>query len=171
MGGGDGFGGGNELYVYASGENSLALHNQYDPNGESEDPSSVRNVDIATSDVARGEWHHVAVLHDADSGEMSLFLDGGLVGTDSDFALNLSQTASVIFRWAIPHRLSAPSAGSTACSDDIALWNRALSVDDIAALADGTYDLPTNAVPEPGTFAMLVAGLLGFALYLRRRRR
>ncbi|MBQ9759515.1 MAG: PEP-CTERM sorting domain-containing protein [Opitutales bacterium] len=54
--------------------------------------------------------------------------------------------------------------------DDFAIWNRALSTSEIAALANGTVFANGIAVPEPSAFGML-AGLGALALVAARRRR
>jgi hypothetical protein len=160
MGDGDGFGGGNELYLYANGATGLALHEYY---------NDAQAVNLATTGVARAEWQHAAVVHDADAGTMSLYWNGDLVGTDSGFTLNLNQSQRIFFG-AHSTETFRTERWFDGMLDDITLWDRALSSGDVTSIFDGTYDFALEVVPEPGSLGlMLAAG--GLALLGRRRLR
>jgi hypothetical protein len=160
MGDGDGFGGGNELYLYANGATGLALHNYYND-------TSV--VNLTTTGVARAEWQHAAVVHDADADTMSLYWNGNLVGTDSSFGLNLNQNQRIIFGGHSSETFQT-ARWFDGMLDDITLWDRALSSGDVTSIYDGTYEFALEVVPEPGSLGlMLAAG--GLALLGRRRLR
>ena len=166
MGAGDGFGSGNELYIYGRGTDSLTLHNYYTPSGG----STVNNVSITTTDTTLGDWYHVALVNDTESGVMSLYLDGDLIGSDNDYDLNLSQGTKVAFGGHTSNTFRT-ERWFDGMLDDLAIWDRALLPTDISALADGTYEFPAVYVPEPSTLAMLLFGLLGLAIRNRRRGR
>jgi hypothetical protein len=128
LGSGDGFGGGDELYVYAP-QNTTDL-------GLELYASSSKVVDISTTGVNPGTWYHVALLHEAQTGEMSLWLDGVRIGLDTDFALNLSQSAPLVFGGHTAPTFQA-SRWFDGYLDDLALYDYALNPWQIGTLAGG----------------------------------
>lgn len=140
------------------------------------DGSTLSHDYRSTFDVNDGEWHHLAFTFDSEAtqNQARLFLDGvelvvgaGLVKTSENTitALNLSNDKLIAGR-----RGDASPAADTYYSgllDEVAIWKSVLSGDEIAWLASNSI----RAIPEPGMFTLLVLGLLGFAVPLRRRRR
>ncbi|MFW5692960.1 MAG: LamG domain-containing protein [Thermoguttaceae bacterium] len=161
LGSGDGFGGGNEFYLHGV-ENStdLVLHSYF---------NSSQNVNLAVSGAAApGEWRHVALVHDDDLGELLLYVDGTLAGTDDSFDLALPQS-----NWTL-HFGGHDAAGFQASRwfngnlDDLALFDRAFSADTIAALANGRMS-PLEA-PEPGAGLLALLAIAALAATRRRRK-
>ena len=158
MGDGDGFGGGNELYLYANGDTGLTLQEYY---------NDAQDVNLSTTGVARAEWQHAAVIHDADTGTLSLYWNGNLVGTDSSFSLNLNQDQSIFFGGHSSETFRT-ERWFDGLLDDITIWGRALSSDDVTSIFDGTYEFAPEVIPEPGSLGLLLAA--GGLVLLGRRR-
>lgn len=55
--------------------------------------------------------------------------------------------------------------------DDVAIWDHALSDEEIASLWDGSQTPLGPAIPEPSTLLLAALGLLGLGFTRRRRRR
>lgn len=107
----------------------------------------------ATGSVVNvGGWHHLAMV--SDGAFMSFYIDGALQGSAAytgTGALDAIQLAG------------AYGAGrkQNVQIDDLAIWNEALTADQIAGIS-------SSAIPEPTSVALL--GLSGLGLLLRRRR-
>jgi hypothetical protein len=102
-----------------------------------------------------GQWHHFGYV--GTGGEVRMYVDGVLVGGDTSLS-----------NGGVAETLQMEIGGSTRFSeyvdvflDDIAVWDEALSEQQIVDLANGA------AVPEPGSLALLGLGTL---LIARRRR-
>jgi len=89
-----------------------------------------------------GQWHHVAVVFDATSatrqGSMSMWIDGALIANE-DFLPNNKYAPNQDYNHSDPLRIARafldPSTFFQGAMDDIRVYNRALSADEIAALA------------------------------------
>jgi murein DD-endopeptidase MepM/ murein hydrolase activator NlpD len=101
---------------------------------------------LAAPDTLGAGWHHFAVTWDAETGEKALYLDGALAATSRDVALpaELGEVLQL-------GRFTYGGGHSGAVLDDLAIFGRALSPGEIAALAEaspGRNDAPV-AVFEP----------------------
>lgn len=163
-----GSGDGNELYLFGpQNSDNLGLSNYYTPDGGS---SASHNIDLTVSDGAMTDvWNHVAVVHDAENGEMLLYLNGAQVGLDDGFSLNLPQggNSPTLIVGGHDNPNYAPDRWFDGGLDDFALWAKALSASDIMALSRGMSPL---AVPEPTSLGLIVVGLFGLGVVRRRRR-
>lgn len=149
MGGGDGFGGADELH----------LHDQ--PNG---DLVLFHHAHLASDDVvitipgvaSPASWFHAAVVHDATLGQLQLFVNGTPVGTDASFSLEvMSQVAPFVFGGA-PTDEYLSDRWLDGWLDEACIFDAALDATAIQQLA----------VPEPTTALLLISSFIG----LPRRR-
>lgn len=113
-----------------------------------------------------GEFHHVIAMYDSATGVRSVFLDGILIGQDnpanhnSIFAnFTIGRTASGVFG------LNEWFDGTL---DDVAIFNRALTTEEIAAIRAGDFSAFGITIPEPAT---AMTGMIGLVMLGMRRRR
>ena len=112
----------------------------------------------ATTDLVDGEWHHVAaVLEDdgtPDNSEIILYVDGKLDpiapgGTPN--ALNTSSGGE--FR--IAYDLNNTGRTYDGLMDDVRIYNRALSADEIRAIMDDPGTVTGAIAPDPANGAVI----------------
>ena len=109
---------------------------------------------VSYPNLADDTWHHIAYVGDSTS--VRIYIDGELKGTDTS-------TPTTTFNGPLEiGGTSRYTEDTTGLMSDVAIWNEALTLDRIQALAAG------GPVPEPATMALLGIGGL---LVLRRRRR
>lgn len=158
VGAGDGFGGENELYAWATG-GSTNLNLQHYP----------LDVDIGSSGKMNlNAWHHMAMTFTASglndgTGLLSFYVDGALIGTDNSFTLGTNN--SFFFGGQGSGTADRNFIGYL---DDMALFGGVLTASEVTNLANGSQT-PISLVPEPGRAALLLMSLVG--LMMRRRRR
>ncbi len=99
------------------------------------------------------EWRHIAVTFDADTRTLEAFLDGESMGTLDlrDDATQLSPTDGLVIG---AHR--AGGRNWEGWIDDVAIWDRKLSGDEIAYLQDNPV------LPVPGDYEPPMADFEGF---------
>lgn len=120
---------------------------------QAQDPAIVAGIDSTQTTWNADTWYHIVVTGDIN--QYKLYVDG---------VLNASVTGSGSFRYAqagltMGNRKEG-SVGFSGAIDDVAVWNRALTADEV------TY-IHNNVVPEPTTL-LLVA--LGSIAALRRKK-
>lgn len=158
IGSGDGFGGENELYAWAT-ANSTTLSLQHYPGPD---------VNIgAAGKMNVNAWHHLAVTFTASglsdgTGLLSYYVDGELVGTDNSFSLATNNT----FYFGGQGSTLSADRNFIGFLDDMALFDGALSAGDIAALSSGS-ETPLT-IPEPGRALLLMVGALGLLIFCSR---
>lgn len=159
LGAGDGFGGGNELYLVSDGT-SIELEGFFD---------GTRDIEIKQSGLVElGEWFHAAVVHDAIAGTMGLYLDGVLIGEDNSFGLNLSQAGDSLVIGGHDSTTFQTARWFNGNIDDFTIYRQALRAENINRLANGANPLTGGIVPEPTTATLALLGTIG--LVGRRRR-
>ncbi|MHB9148429.1 MAG: LamG-like jellyroll fold domain-containing protein [Candidatus Amoebophilus sp.] len=85
----------------------------------------------ATSTYYNGAWHHLVITY--NSSALIIYYDGGLVVTSTPAAL-----ATVLGSVSYVGRSIGLNGGFTGSIDDVRLYNRALSADEVKALYDAT---------------------------------
>jgi hypothetical protein len=118
--------------------------------------------------IADGTVHHLAATYDAATGVRAMYIDGVLVGM-FDGPDNVQITSG----GAAPAFIGSTNGGEPfpGILDEVAVWNRALSADEIQFHFANTLVGNNYFVPEPGTMSLTALGLLGLCgLQLRRRR-
>lgn len=115
---------------------------------------------VGTGTLNDDTWYHVALTASTSGSNMSVYLDGVLIASDT--------TPNVNFNFGPSDGLFVGAKRSNGSSlyggliDELAIYDTVLSQSDIAARAN------FNPIPEPSSTALL--GLGGLALILRRRR-
>lgn len=106
--------------------------------------------DRATAEIEPelGEWHHLAGVHDAESSELRLYLDGDLAAVEDSKASSLNDGTVALGRgqWDGDHVDFLDGA-----IDETRLYNRALEDDEVSELAEEPSDL-TEVTPEDVEF-------------------
>ena len=131
--------------------NELGLAFELNGNVEVRSPGNVAHGKtdlIPGTDLAPGEMAHIVVTVSGQS------------GTGSGFSSNGFQVTGQINSGAV----------TTLYSDSTALTHGALSFCGQQGAVDN-FTVSANVVPEPGTFALLAAALLGLAAYAWRKRK
>jgi hypothetical protein len=100
--------------------------------------------------VGNNTWHHILVTFSDTASE--LFLDGISEGTGPGGALNSGTTPLTIGAWA-----GDGASYATASIDDVAVWNRVLSADEVAELAQQTKT-PLNVQVGPDCLSIVLTG-------------
>lgn len=109
-----------------------------------------------------GSWHHAVATVDGTSGTTSLYIDGTLMGTSTG---TIGDRGNPMQIGGNPDAANRSWDGNF---DDVAVWNRALSADEVTAIwNNGDGASVSSLVPEPATIGLLAIGGLGL---LRRRR-
>lgn len=113
-----------------------------------------------------GAWHHWAMVVSRDLGSLAFYFDGALVKeqklakTNSTFGDNRDTTVG-----ASPDE---KDGASKVAVDDLGIWSRALSKDEVKALGFGTG----KKIPETSSYAWAgAAAVVGGLAWVRRRRR
>lgn len=121
-----------------------------------------------TPNLVDGLFHHVVAMYDATTGIRSLVVDGVVIATDSPADHNaafanftVGRTASGVF---------GLNEWFDGILDDVAIFNRALTTQEITAIRAGDFSAfgVANTIPEPAT---ALTGMLAMGLLAIRRRR
>ena len=114
-------------------------------------------------DQQDGSWHHVVITHD-DNNQTLMYVDGVQVGQNLS-AGSIAGNGAAMF---IGNNPGATGRSWDGMLDDVALWNRVLTTDEIAAIYNnGDGATIASLIPEPSSLALLGLGCL---LVVRRRR-
>jgi len=137
----------------------------------------IREADNTTFEVAAGgtvglnQWQHIAAVLDSSTQTGKVYLNGLEVGSGAfDGTLFTATTEGL----GIGDSMGAPTSGSYTFNglvDGLALWNVALTREQIAShYLAGAAGYGVN-LPEPSALVMLALGAMGLAIGLRRRKR
>ena len=121
----------------------------------------------AQTDDQSGGWHHLVTTVEGGV-RTDMYVDGELVGSDtSGYVLQNRNNAMQIG--------GNPDAGNRGWNgniDDVAVWDRVLTADEVSSIYNGgdgaSIGSLTSGVPEPSSIALL--GLGGLVLAFRKRR-
>jgi hypothetical protein len=147
-----------ESWVSCKSGNVGARTNDADSTGEA---GSGWNNDATVFGISIPGWHHIAMTWEHESGSTSvtrsIYVDGSL-------AANGATTSTTTEYWCQPGDTFAIGGnyGNTFANgyyDDVRIYGSALTASQVGSM-----------VPEPGTFAMGIAGLLGILAYVWRKR-
>lgn len=151
LGDGDGFGGEDELYIFAQpGQANIAVQHWF---GASQD------VGISRGNINPGEWHHAALVFRAagagGQGALEFYVDGTLVASDSTFTLNMTPALPVVFGG---HGQSVRNAQRffNGKLDDLILYSAALGAGDIAQLTTSPAGFREGTITAPATVNVIV---------------
>lgn len=125
---------------------------------------------LAAPDTLGAGWHHLAITWDAAGGRKALYLDGALAAETSGVVL--PEELGEVLRLG---RFAAGGRHSGVRLDDLAIYNRALGPEEIAALAgapprdeatvvrlsERTVRIDTNALDDQGGIMAVQFGLNG----------
>ena len=97
--------------------------------------------------ISEGQTHHIGVVHDADGTSAAIYLDGAEIASKTDLAALVDDKTGFVFFGAFQTNL--PLA---AVFDDIQIYDRALSADEIAFLNDnpGKVITPDGEIDTDG---------------------
>ncbi|MDP6795888.1 MAG: LamG domain-containing protein, partial [Verrucomicrobiota bacterium] len=99
--------------------------------GETQLTGNGGNGDVpgGTGDITDGEFHHIVVVSDPDNGEVRLYSDGELVSTGPAPAIQSNENPMMI-----GENPDARNRTWSGIIDDVGIWNRPLTEDEIAFL-------------------------------------
>ncbi len=111
-----------------------------------------------TTDLVDGEWHHVAaVLEDdgtPDNSEILLYVDGQLDPIDPGGRANAIKTSSG-GEFRIAYDLNNTGRTFDGLMDDVRVYNRALSADEIRAIMEDPGTVTGAMAPDPANGAVV----------------
>jgi len=119
----------------------------------------------AAVSIPTGTWHHVVVRRDGSA--FDLFYDGALVASGSTASPIGSTTLPLLI--GMRNALDGRDFSVDGRIDEVALWTRALTNAEVAALYNNGRGTPLAVVPEPASW--LLAGMSGLVVLAVRRGR
>ncbi len=136
-------------------------------------PETRKDYDGPAGTLSNNAWRHVAVTFDR-GGNALAYLDGVLVNTtslgaggqtiDSGLATNVGQDGTGEYTDG-----SSDVKWTNALIDDVGIWRRALSANEVLGIYQAGQSGQNLAVPEPSTLALSGVGLAALAFLSRRR--
>lgn len=100
-------------------------------NAMSYNDSATLQTKTGDASIQTGAWYHVTVVRDAAASELRLYLNGQLDGAAASVSGNARYNSNNV---AIGRRLNTGSTYFEGQIDDVRIYNRALSAEEIAAL-------------------------------------
>lgn len=102
------------------------------------------SVDVDTEDdrfeaggaLASGRWYHAAFVYSGAARAVTVYLGGAAIAAHSERASSITPFPSPMWVGCLPE--GAPSQGFVGLLDEVAVWHRALSSSEVAALANAT---------------------------------
>lgn len=126
--------------------------------GQPDTPGGILNVND-------GQIHHIVAT--SDNGFKTVYIDGVLDAQGQQDPIGIPNNNQNV---RIGDNPSSPGREWEGLIDDVAIWDRALTVDEVAFLwNNGAGNIPI--IPEPTSIVLAVIGLLGLGAFGRRRRR
>jgi autotransporter-associated beta strand protein len=144
LGTGDGYGSNEELYLMAHGASSLSLQHYVGP-----------DVNIVSTAATPGSWHHFAVVRSGAT--LSLYLNGALVGSDSNFTLALNQNSPLVFGGHTDTTALYTARWLDGRLDELAVFDAALAAPEITTLASGMSVRHFGGLSATGTLSLTTA--------------
>jgi len=141
---GDGYGSNEELYLMANSASSLTLSHHPGP-----------DVNIVSSSVTAGVWYHFAVTRSGTN--MSLYLNGALVGSDDSFTLALNQAYPLVFGGHMDTSTTYAPRWLDGGLDELAVFRTALSPSEITTLSSGMTIRHFGGLSATGTITLASA--------------
>ena len=150
----------------------------------SNDGSSSANRQIETNNsvLSASEWLHVVVTHDGSgdftTGTSEIYVNGTAQGTTLNSTTGdlgndtlLSDSVASDQPFAVGERKEFESGAVAGKIDELGVWNRVLTSDEVSDLYNNGSGLSMNtvAIPEPASLTLL--GLGGLLTLPRRRKR
>ena len=114
-----------------------------------------------------GQWHHVAATMSISGGTTTFtpFLDGSPASSDTLAMASLDFLTLSLFR-EYDDSLAGSAVDYEGLFDEFAIWDRALSPEEIATIHD--LGLQGKPIPEPTSALLLLLGL-PFVIWRKRR--
>ena len=113
-----------------------------------------------------GNWRHLAMVFD-DAGDIRKFYVDGVLAASVETTTGLADRGVdplVFGAYAVNYPATSWRGFYNGALDDIQIYDQALTPSQVATVAAG------GVIPEPSTFVMLIAGLLGLLACNRRRK-
>lgn len=101
--------------------------------------SPAGNVDVTTSKIPTGTWAHIALTMSWNAGtstsDVKIYINGTQVANNAAYAFNPAMIGATTENYIGQSRWAQDGSGLDGALDDIRMYNRALTADDILALS------------------------------------
>lgn len=117
--------------------------------------------DIRTGEIFEG-WHHVAVTYDADAKQRKIYYDGVQVASDTIGTAKQVEAANFMIGCSLGYQAALQKF--TGYIDDVMIFDKALTLDEVQAVSRGFADAPTGGAKvttAAGTTLSVAAGTVG----------
>jgi hypothetical protein len=117
-------------------------------------------------DLNDGQIHHMVASYDSASGEKAIYIDG-----EKLWSVDLGADSLIVSGGAANAFIGSVNGGEnfTGVIDEVAVWGRALSAEEIGTHYANVLSGNNYFVPEPGTLVLVLFGVLGVFHSLRKR--
>lgn len=124
-----------------------------------------KTTDSLSFSLGSSTWYHIVLSYDGTSHDnVKFYVDGTLVPTDLTYGEDYTFNTA-----AVAQSIGGAIWASNSIIDEVGIWNRALTAQDVADLYNSGSGMQVVPVPEPSA-ALLVLGLSTLVIATRRRR-